>query len=81
VVSSLRVARPFLAVRGVDPELWCGPLTPGLRVRRSGHRSTGLTPPERLPVFNVETNKAVYLAANGGIHRADVLAAKSRVNV
>jgi glycosyltransferase involved in cell wall biosynthesis len=38
-------------------------------------------PGERLPVFNVETNKAVYLAANGGIHRADVLAAKSRVKV
>ena len=38
-------------------------------------------PDERLPVFNVETNKAVYLAANGGIHRADVLAAKSRVKV
>jgi glycosyltransferase involved in cell wall biosynthesis len=28
-------------------------------------------PGERHPVFNVETNKAVYLAANGGASRAD----------
>ena len=28
-------------------------------------------PSERRPVFNVETNKAVYLAANGGTSRAD----------
>jgi glycosyltransferase involved in cell wall biosynthesis len=38
-------------------------------------------PGERLPVFNVETNKAVYLAANGDAQRTDTLAAKSHVKV
>src|SRR5713101_3195298 len=36
---------------------------------------------ERLPVFNVETNKAIYLAANGGPHRMETSAANSRVRV
>jgi len=36
---------------------------------------------ERLPVFNVETNRAVYLAANGGIHKAQASAGHSRVTV
>jgi glycosyltransferase involved in cell wall biosynthesis len=38
-------------------------------------------PGQRLPVFNVETNQAVYLAANGGTHRADAAVAKSCVKV
>lgn len=38
-------------------------------------------PDERPPMFNVETNKAVYLAANGGVHRADAAVTKSRVKV
>jgi glycosyltransferase involved in cell wall biosynthesis len=36
-------------------------------------------PGERPPAFNVETNKAVYLAANGGAQRAEAAAANSRV--
>ena len=36
---------------------------------------------ERFPAFNVETNKAIYLAANGGGPRADAAAANSRVKV
>jgi hypothetical protein len=36
-------------------------------------------PCECLPVFNVETNKAVYLAANGGAPRAEAPATNSRV--
>jgi hypothetical protein len=36
-------------------------------------------PRECLPVFNVETNKAVYLAANGGAPRVEAPAANSRV--
>lgn len=36
---------------------------------------------ERLPVFNVETNKATYLAANGGIVRTKKPARSSRVKV
>ena len=36
-------------------------------------------PGERLPVFNVETNKAIYLAANGGPARTAAPVASSRV--
>jgi hypothetical protein len=38
-------------------------------------------PSERLLMFNVETNKAIYLAANGGGHKAELPAASSRVKV
>ena len=38
-------------------------------------------PGERLPAFNVETNKAVYLAANGGVHRAEAPTRNSRIKV
>jgi hypothetical protein len=38
-------------------------------------------PSERIQEFNVETNKAIYLAANGGTHRAEVPAVDSRVRV
>ena len=34
---------------------------------------------ERFPVFNVETNKAVYLAANGGVQRVDAPVGNSAV--
>jgi hypothetical protein len=34
---------------------------------------------ECLPVFNVQTNKAVYLAANGGAHRVEAPVSNSRV--
>jgi glycosyltransferase involved in cell wall biosynthesis len=36
---------------------------------------------ERLPVFNIETNKAIYFAANGGVHRAAAPAANSPLRV
>jgi glycosyltransferase involved in cell wall biosynthesis len=36
---------------------------------------------ERFPVFNVETNKAVYLAANGGVQRAELPVGNSPVRV
>lgn len=36
---------------------------------------------ERLPVFNVETNKAIYLAANGGRNRAEMPAMNARVKI
>jgi hypothetical protein len=36
-------------------------------------------PSERTLEFNVETNKAVYLAANGGISRAEAPAGSARV--
>ena len=38
-------------------------------------------PGERLPVFNVETNKATYLAANGGAPKTELPAASCRVKV
>jgi glycosyltransferase involved in cell wall biosynthesis len=38
-------------------------------------------PSERFPLFNVETNKVTYLAANGGSPRADISASNSLVKV
>jgi hypothetical protein len=38
-------------------------------------------PSERSLEFNVETNKAVYLAANGALHREGVSARRSRVRI
>jgi glycosyltransferase involved in cell wall biosynthesis len=38
-------------------------------------------PAERLPGFNVETNKATYLAANGGSPKADLPVMSVRVKV
>ena len=38
-------------------------------------------PNERVPVFNVDTNKATYLAANGAGPKAEMPAARSRVKV
>jgi glycosyltransferase involved in cell wall biosynthesis len=39
------------------------------------------SPGERLPVFNVETNKGIYIAANGGGVKAEMPARSSRVKV